>query len=210
LTLRGGRGMTQEHNQWRGLVKQSVVTPFPSPYQDEFPGTVINPTYRVFGLLKPDIFDVFQHVYAEIKPFTLYGITTGFAQITAYDRAYGVGGVLGLNYSRQTAWPQGVGFAIVDDEDIAFFNVQGIIFYTDQTDDADELEENVKDKASAKSELDRLDSQTDEADEAVEDQTENQVDAIEDQVERDVKDVAEVDEAEIGDEVGTDTVVSVL
>jgi hypothetical protein len=37
----------------------------------------------------------------------------------------------------------------VEGTPIFFFNVEGIIFYTDQTEDAEEIEENVDDESSA-------------------------------------------------------------
>jgi hypothetical protein len=175
-------------------------------YQDEHPGTVINPDIGVFGILKPDIFDVFNHKYAEIKPFSFRGVTTGFAQILTYDEAYGPDGPAHLNYTRETSWPGGgYNFTVVNGVELFFFNVQGLIFYTDQTEESEEIEENVKDEKSAFRELRELDAKTDEADEEEADAEGDEFDSIEEQAEHEVNDVAGSEEADLGDEVAIDT-----
>jgi RHS repeat-associated protein len=175
-------------------------------YQEEYPGTIINPDIGVFGILKPDIFDVFRFKYAEIKPFSFPGITSGFLQIVSYDEAYGKDA---LNYTRDTSWPGGgFNFTVAAGVQLFFWNVEGIIFYTDQTEESEELEENVKDKNSAYRELRELDSQTDEVDEEAEDGADDELDAIENQAEGEVKEVAGSDEADLGDDIAIDTLDS--
>jgi hypothetical protein len=171
-------------------------------YQLEYPTAIINPTIGVFGVLKPDILDVFRFKYAEIKPFTLYGITTGFLQIEKYDRVYGPGA---LNYSRDTSWPGGgFNFTVVNGVELFFWNVDGIIFYTDQTEEADELEDSVKNEESALKELENLEENTNEADESIEDSAEDQVGDIEGEAAGEAEDVGLVDNADLGAELGID------
>ena len=146
-------------------------------YEWEYPNAWTNPTTGVLGtLLKPDIVDASRQKYAEIKPFTFYGLTTGFLQILSYDAAFGR---RTLGYTRDTGWPDGVGTAIVDGVPIGFFNVQGIIFYTYE-DEADEAQENVTDEDSAWKQLD--DFETGGGEEGIE--------QIEEQVEFQAGDVA--------------------
>lgn len=156
-------------------------------YAQDHPGSIINATTGIFGALKPDIFDVFNHVYAEIKPFSFTGITSGYLQIAAYDRAYGGTPPNGLGYSREVTWPgPGLNFATVEGTPIFFFNVEGIIFYTDQTDDAEEIEENVDDESSAFKQMREM---TD-ASESAGDELGEEIENIEAQAAGDVEDVA--------------------
>jgi hypothetical protein len=112
-------------------------------YLAEHPGTIINPTTGVLGVLKPDIFNGPARVYAEIKPLSFKGIGEGWLQIETYDLAYGK-----LGFHRETAWPGGFQAAYVTADPIAYFNVDGIIFYSDAVDDIKDLKQ-IKDPASA-------------------------------------------------------------
>jgi hypothetical protein len=107
-----------------------------SAYQAEHPGAIVGPTTGVLGTrLKPDIFDGISHTYMEIKPLSLSGVAKGIVQIGAYDLAFTA---LGVGYARGT-WPAGVRGTYVGMDPIAYFNVQGIIFYTDAVDNAEDL-----------------------------------------------------------------------
>ncbi len=112
-------------------------------YLAEHPGTIINPPTGILGSLKPDIFNGPGLRYAEIKPLSFLGIAGGFAQIFAYDQAYGK-----LNMRRETGWPVGFQGAVVAGRWIVYFNVQGIIFYHDGTEDIKDLKK-IKDIRSA-------------------------------------------------------------
>jgi hypothetical protein len=70
-------------------------------------------------------------LFNEVKPLSLSGISKGFAQLSAYTIAYSP-----LGFTANVKWTPKP--AIVQDEPVAFFNVSGIIFYTD--DDAVRLE----------------------------------------------------------------------
>lgn len=105
-------------------------------YQAMHFGAIVGSTTGILGTgLKPDIFDGIDHVYMEIKPLSLSGVAAGVAQIAAYDAAFTF---LGVGYSRGT-WPDGVRPAWVGQVPIAYFNVAGIIFYTDMVDNLDDL-----------------------------------------------------------------------
>ncbi|MEI7729243.1 MAG: RHS repeat-associated core domain-containing protein [Verrucomicrobiota bacterium] len=107
-----------------------------SEYQAENPGAIVGPTTGVLGTgLKPDIFDGIKHTYQEIKPLSLSGVAKGMTQIAAYDLTFTA---LGLGYSRGT-WPDGVRGSNVGLDPIAYFNVAGVIFYTDMVDNLDDL-----------------------------------------------------------------------
>jgi hypothetical protein len=112
-------------------------------YLAEHPGTIINPTTGVLGVLKPDIFNGPARLYAEIKPLSFKGIGEGWIQIEAYDRAYGK-----LGFSRETIWPGGFQAAYISADPIVYFNVDGIIFYSDAVDDIQDLKK-IKDPSSA-------------------------------------------------------------
>jgi len=112
-------------------------------YLAEHPATIINPTTGVLGVLKPDIFNGPARVYAEIKPLSFKGIGEGWLQIESYDLAYGK-----LGFHRETEWPGGFQAAYVTADPIVYFNVDGIIFYSDAVDDIKDLKQ-IKDPASA-------------------------------------------------------------
>jgi len=107
-----------------------------SAYQAEHPGAIVGTTTGVLGTrLKPDIFDGISRTYMEIKPLSLSGVAKGVFQIGLYSATFNA---FNLGYSRGT-WPNGVRSAYVGLDPIAYFNVQGIIFYTDMTDNLDDL-----------------------------------------------------------------------
>ena len=107
-----------------------------SAYQAEHPGAIVGPTTGVLGTsLKPDIFDGISRTYMEIKPLSLSGVAKGVFQIGVYSATFNA---FNLGYSRGT-WPNGVRSTYVGLDPIAYFNVQGIIFYTDMTDNLDDL-----------------------------------------------------------------------
>jgi YD repeat-containing protein len=165
-------------------------------YQDEYPNAIVNPTRGIWGALKPDIFDVTRFVYAEIKPFTSYGVISGFAQMAAYDRAYGQT----LNYTRDTSWPDGgLNFTVVNGVQLFFFNVQGIIFYTDFTDDAEEIDETVTDRNSALEEVSSLNDDSDAEEDEIE---QEEIEDVEGEADDEAGDVGASDEADIDDDLG--------
>jgi len=71
----------------------------------------------------------------EIKPLSLSGVGIGVVQIAAYDYAFGR---LNLGYQRGT-WPTRLRETYVGTVPIAYFNVKGVIFYTDLTQNFKEL-----------------------------------------------------------------------
>jgi RHS repeat-associated protein len=99
-------------------------------YAREHPGSIINPTTGVLGKMKPDIFNGPQRRYGEIKPLSFPGITSGFDRMREYDREYQP-----LDFERETKWPIGLEKAVVNNTWIVYFNVQGIVFYTDLIDE---------------------------------------------------------------------------
>ena len=107
------------------------------------PGTIINPLNGVFGSLKPDILNGPARLYAEIKPLSFPGITDGFIRIEVYDQVYGK-----LGFKRETQWPGGFGYFQVGEDPFVYFNVDGLIFYTDAVDFIDDLKK-IKDESTA-------------------------------------------------------------
>jgi len=110
-------------------------------YQAEHPGAIVNPLSGVLSSLKPDIFDAFQRGYAEIKPLSFRGITSGLERIKVYDAMYGQDGKLRINFHRITNWPEGFETTVVDGDWIGYVNIDGLIFYTDSFDDLEELKQ---------------------------------------------------------------------
>jgi hypothetical protein len=109
------------------------------------PGTVTNSTIGILGPLKPDIFDAFRQKYGEIKPLSFGGVGSGILQMAAYDRVYGP---KGLGFTRLTDWPTGFQTVVVAGDWIVYFNVNGVIYYSDAIDDIEELS-GIKDDSSA-------------------------------------------------------------
>lgn len=112
-------------------------------YLAQYPGTIINPTTGVLSALKPDILDGIRRKYAEIKPLSFPGIFYGWLQIESYDRVYQF-----LDFKRQVVWPGGIQAIYVAGDPIVYFNVEGIIFYTDAVDAIKDLK-TIRDKSSA-------------------------------------------------------------
>jgi len=105
-------------------------------YQAEHPGAIVGTTTGILGTgLKPDIFDGINHTFMEIKPLSLSGVAKGSAQILGYQAAFTL---LGVGYSRGT-WPDTARASNVGAVPIIYFNVQGVIFYTDSFDNVDDL-----------------------------------------------------------------------
>ena len=106
-------------------------------YQAEHPGAICGTTTGILGTrLKPDIFDGIQRIFMEIKPLSLSGVAKGVVQIAGYDLAFSA---LGLDYARGTTWPAGARQSNVGSTPIVYFNVQGVIFYTDMVDNLDDI-----------------------------------------------------------------------
>ena len=112
-------------------------------YLAEHPGTIINPTTGILGALKPDIFNGPALRYAEIKPLSFKGIAEAWIQIEAYDKAYGK-----LGFSRETSWPPTFTGAFLAGNWIVYFNIDGIIFYSDAVDDIKDLK-NIRNPSTA-------------------------------------------------------------
>ena len=105
-------------------------------YQAGHPGAICGTTTGILGTgLKPDIFDGHDRVFMEIKPLSLSGVAKGIVQIATYDAAFTA---FNLDYLRGT-WPDGVRQSNVGQTPILYFNVQGVIFYTDYVDNLDDL-----------------------------------------------------------------------
>ena len=112
-----------------------------SAYQAENPAAIVGPLKGILGPLKPDIFNPIKMTYGEIKPLSLSGVAAGIVQMAAYEVMYGVNGnpgITGLRFNHET-WPDGVRGAYVGQIPIAYWNVAGIIFYTDMVDNTEEL-----------------------------------------------------------------------
>jgi len=104
-------------------------------YQAEHPGAICGATRGILATgLKPDIFDGPNGVFMEIKPLSLSGVAKGAIQIAAYELAFRP-----LGYSRGTTWPAGGRQSNVGPIPIVYFNVQGVIFYTDVIDNVDDV-----------------------------------------------------------------------
>ncbi len=112
-------------------------------YLAEHPGTIINSTTGILGALKPDIFNGPALRYAEIKPLSFPGIAEAWVQIETYDLAYGK-----LGFSRETSWPSTFSGAYLAGDWIVYFNVDGIIFYSDAVDDIKDLK-NIRNPSTA-------------------------------------------------------------
>jgi YD repeat-containing protein len=115
-------------------------------YFETHPGSIINPTIGVFSALKPDIYDPLNQGYAEIKPLSFPGVASGLLQIESYDEVYGLRGELELDYHRITNWPASPTFATVvavdgESDEVVYFNVDGLIFYTNLVEDVEELKQ---------------------------------------------------------------------
>jgi RHS repeat-associated protein len=115
-------------------------------YEATHPYSIINATTGVFSALKPDIYDPLNRGYAEIKPLSFPGVTSGLLQIVSYDGVYGPRGELGLGYHRITDWPASPTFATVvaadgESDEIVYFNVDGLIFYTNLIEDVEDLKQ---------------------------------------------------------------------
>ena len=105
-------------------------------YQAEHPGAICGTTTGILGTgLKPDIFDGPNRVFMEIKPLSISGVAKGAVQIAGYDLAFSA---LRLGYARGT-WPNGARQSNVGAVPIVYFNVQGVIFYTDYADNVDDM-----------------------------------------------------------------------
>jgi RHS repeat-associated protein len=130
--LINGIDPTGDYTQAFGYAAHDVIG---AAYLETHPGSIINPTSYVYAALKPDIFDEVDEGYAEIKPLSFPGITGGLIQIATYDKAYGQNGYLHFDYHRITDWPASPTLATVvaadgESDEIAYFNVDGLIFYT--------------------------------------------------------------------------------
>ena len=105
-------------------------------YQAEHPGAICGTTIGILGTgYKPDIFDGPNRVFMEIKPLSLSGVAKGSAKIVVYQLAFDA---LDLGYKRGS-WPNGLAQSNVGPTPIVYFNVQGVIFYTDYTDNLDDM-----------------------------------------------------------------------
>ncbi len=105
-------------------------------YLAENPGAIVGPTTGVLGTrLKPNILNTAKGTFGEIKPLSLSGVAAGMVQIEAYQLAFNA---LGVPYAKET-WPNGVREAYVFTTPIAYFNVGGVIFYTDEVSNLDDL-----------------------------------------------------------------------
>jgi len=105
-------------------------------YMSDHPGSA---DYMVFGKwvrlggkgspgyrLKPDLFDMKRRKFAEIKPLSAGGIADGVAQLSRYIFVLGL-----FNYTPETGWPGRPRETFAGQIPIVYFNVGGIIFYTD-------------------------------------------------------------------------------
>jgi RHS repeat-associated protein len=80
--------------------------------------------YSPARFFKPDILDWGLFKFNEVKPLSISGVAKGIAQIGKYATAYGP-----LGFTPNTTWVPST--SVVDGSIVYFFNVRGIIFYTD-------------------------------------------------------------------------------
>jgi len=98
-------------------------------------GTTRGIFYKVFtkNIIKPDIVNFDQKTWAEIKPFSIYGITTGYQQMLAYSAV-----LVPLGF-KPDLWPSKPQTAYIDGTFVTYFNAAGVIFYADPAQNAIEL-----------------------------------------------------------------------
>lgn len=108
--------------------------------QDHANDTVIYGKWARFGgltgglfRLKPDILNKSSKSWAEIKPFSPTGVAAAGIQYTKYS-AFSVFG-----YLPDVGWKPSKNYAVVDGVPIIFWNCGGVIFYTDASEDAEDL-----------------------------------------------------------------------
>ena len=105
-------------------------------YLEEHSGAIVGSTTGVLGTsLKPDIINPSSGTFGEIKPLSLSGVAAGLIQIRAYDAVFGAST---RGFTRES-WPNEVREDYVFTTPIAYFNVDGIIFYTDEVSNLDDL-----------------------------------------------------------------------
>jgi RHS repeat-associated protein len=78
---------------------------------------------------KPDILNLTDFEYNEIKPLSPSGIAQGLVQMRLRDRQFGP-----LGFEPDADWPAVPGFATAGTVPIIYFNIAGVIFYTDAVD----------------------------------------------------------------------------
>jgi hypothetical protein len=111
-------------------------------YAADHPGNVVSyggwtrlgipggPAFR----LKPDIFNTTTKRWAEIKPLSPSGIVKAAAQLSVYSTLFAP-----FFYFPDASWTPSTHFAVAGIVPIVFFNVAGIIFYSDAIDAAEDL-----------------------------------------------------------------------
>jgi hypothetical protein len=83
---------------------------------------------------KPDILDLKRKCFAELKPLSIPGIIDGIKQVEKYTYA-----LRPYNIVPETGWPETPRLTYAGDVPIAYFNIEGIIFYTDIFNDLGDL-----------------------------------------------------------------------
>lgn len=84
--------------------------------------------------LKPDILNITNKKWLEIKPLSLSGVARGASSFTKYAVSLGVFG-----YKPEVLWQPSTHFTYAGSVNIFFFNAGGIVFYTDAVDNAEDL-----------------------------------------------------------------------
>jgi RHS repeat-associated protein len=108
-------------------------------YLADHPGdaVIVGPTKGVLGTLwKPDILNTTSKKFAEIKPLSQSGLAKGVTQLAIYYAAFGP---FTLGYSSDITWQPSTPYAQVGSVPIVFFNVGGLVFYTDAVDNAEDV-----------------------------------------------------------------------
>jgi len=84
--------------------------------------------------LKPDVFNVTKRKWVEIKPLSLSGISRAQASYAKYLLTFSPFG-----YLPEIGWKPSTHVTIAGSTEIVFFNAGGIVFYTDATDNIEDL-----------------------------------------------------------------------
>jgi len=86
------------------------------------------------GYFKPDIFDHTAKTFNEIKPLSVSGISSGIAKLKLYAAIFSRGVYSGADkYSPNIFWTPNI--AVVNQTNVWFVNVEGLLFYSDLDND---------------------------------------------------------------------------
>lgn len=84
--------------------------------------------------MKPDIMNHNQKTWLEIKPLSVSGVAKAGIQYKVYDAFFNI-----FRYKPDASWTPSNHFTTAGQFEIFFFNAGGIVFYTDMTDNLEDL-----------------------------------------------------------------------